>query len=166
MILGVVGVWNDPKELDIKSVKKNTKHVPFEYFFDYFQVFDEKKEITVGVTIKPGHITKYEQAVGKCGGNEFKTQLFKVTEIDNSRKANRGWYEMTFNNGTTMSFVELPFQSEEAPTYPEFENTTNAQRGEMGIPVMGITKSGTPLTSSQCASTILVLICCKINIMI
>ena len=58
--------------------------------------------------------------------------------------------------------------------YCNFPKTTSGQKttsaskknSENGNESMGISKSGTPLTISKCASTILVLICCKINILI
>ena len=140
MILSVVGVWNDPKKLDIRSVKKNHKTCSFWIFsFDYFQVFYEQQEYTIEVKVKPGQVIQFIQNIGVCGGNEV----------------------------YTLTFDELPFQSKGAPSYLELENTTDTQRGAPSYgDYMAIPKNGTPLTTSQCASTILVLICCKINILI
>ena len=57
----------------------------------------------------PGFILQIDQAVGACGDNDVKTELFKLIEIDASRNAiNRVWYERTLNDGTTISFNELP----------------------------------------------------------
>ena len=57
----------------------------------------------------PGFILQIDQAVGACGDNDVKTELFKFIEIDASRNAvNRVWYERTLNNGTTICYDKLP----------------------------------------------------------
>ena len=98
--------------------------------FDSFKVFNEEQEFEITVTVEPGFIIKFDQAIGACGGNDVKTELFKVTEIDASRNAvNRIWYERTLTNGTTISFKELPLPSpiNIHSTYLELEDTFDAQ---------------------------------------
>ena len=73
---------------------------------------------------------KFDQAVGECGGNNVKTELFKITEIDASRNAiNRVWYERTLNNGTTISLDKLPLPSQIniQSIYLELEDTLDEQ---------------------------------------
>ena len=101
--------------------------------FNSFQVFNEQIEYELTVEVLPGLILQIDQAVGACGDNDVKTELFKFTEIDASRNAvNRVWYERTLNNGTTISFNELPLQSRGGPTnihpmYLELEDTNEEQ---------------------------------------
>lgn len=78
-------------------------------------------------------ILQIDQVVGVCGDNDVKTELFKFIEIDAARNAvNRVWYERTLNNGTTISFNELPLQSRVEPInihsmYLELEDTNDEQ---------------------------------------
>jgi len=97
------------------------------------EVFNEQIEYELTVEVLPGLILQIDQAVGACGDNDVKTELFKFIEIDASRNAvNRVWYERTLNNGTTISFNELPLQSRGGPTnihpmYLELEDTNEEQ---------------------------------------
>ena len=96
------------------------------HVFDFFKVFNEEEKFEITVTVKPGFIIKWDQAIGECGGNDVKTELYKIIEIDASRNAvNRVWYERTLHNGTTVSFDELPINNH--PTYPELEDTNDEQ---------------------------------------
>ena len=101
--------------------------------FNSFQVFNEQIEYELTVEVLPGLILQIDQTVGACGDNDVKTDLFKFIEIDASRNAvNRVWYERTLNNGTTISFNELPLQSRGGPTnihpmYLELEDTNEEQ---------------------------------------
>jgi len=94
------------------------------------EVFNEEQEFEITVTVEPGFIMKFDQAVGECGGNNVKTELFKITEIDASRNAiNRVWYERTLNNGTTISLDKLPLPSQIniQSIYLELEDTLDEQ---------------------------------------
>ena len=84
------------------------------------------QEFHIEVTVKPGFIIQFNQAIGACGGNDVKTELYKIIEIDASRNAvNRVWYERTLNNGTTISYDKLPININ--PTYSELKDTNDKQ---------------------------------------
>merc|ERR1712008_503131 len=97
------------------------------------EVFNEQEEYELTVEVLPGLILQIDQVVGVCGDNDVKTELFEFIEIDATRNAvNRVWYERTLNNGTTISFNELPLQSRVEPTnihsmYLELEDTNDEQ---------------------------------------
>ena len=98
--------------------------------FDFFKVFSEVQEFHIEVTVKPGFIIQFNQAIGACGGNDVKTELYKIIEIDASRNAvNRVWYERTLHNGTTVSFDELPINTHHP--YPELEDTNDEQMNKV-----------------------------------
>ena len=91
------------------SLRKNETSFDSLISFNSFQVFNEQIEYELTVEVLPGLILQIDQTVGACGDNDVKTDLFKFIEIDASRNAiNRVWYERTLNDGTTISFNELP----------------------------------------------------------
>ena len=45
------------------------------------QAFGATFEITVTAPVEPGTVLYVDQAVGHCGGNEVKTELFKLTHV-------------------------------------------------------------------------------------
>merc|ERR1740129_2572551 len=51
------------------------------------EVFNEQEEYELTVEVLPGFILQIDQAVGACGDNDVKTELFKFIEIDASRNA-------------------------------------------------------------------------------
>ena len=94
--------------------------------FAFFKVFNEEEKFEISVTVKPGFIIKWDQAIGECGGNDVKTELYKIIEIDASRNAiTRVWYERTLNNGTTISYDKLPININ--PTFSELKDTNDKQ---------------------------------------
>ncbi len=64
----------------------------------------EQVTVEVKASVKPGFILQIKQAVGKCGGSQAKTELFKIVHIEGkSGRIAQVEYEWTdFKNATSV----------------------------------------------------------------
>ena len=62
----------------------------------------EENSVEIKTTAPKGYVLRIEQAVGHCDGNSAKTELFRISHLDQFGGIVKQNLQKMFNNGTTV----------------------------------------------------------------
>ena len=73
----------------------------YDWSFVSSETVSEEHSVTIQSSAPKGYILRIEQAVGHCDGNSAKTELFRISHVDQFGQIVEQRLQKMFNNGTT-----------------------------------------------------------------